>query len=192
MKNTSFLFIFVLSFILISPLAKAEAILGLDYILFTDKNTVESTTSSASSKTMYLINVQFGVGQKKSFFIGWALYNVGTKDDVNSQKSNYSTQDMGPSFRYEFGHGGLYFINFVYGIQTKTAYDSGGTADAWLGTNYLLQFGVSPEISESFSVSFAYNMFTGTAKTKVVSSVQTDVSYSKAFMAPTLGLIYKW
>ena len=141
---------------------------------------------------MYLINVQFGVGQKKSFFIGWALYNVGTKDEVNLGKSNYSTQDMGPSFRYQFGHGGLYFVNFVYGIQTKTAYDSGGTADSWLGTNYLLQFGVSPEISESFSVSFAYNMFTGAAKTKVVSSVQTDVSYSKALMAPTLGLIYKW
>ena len=192
MKNIFHLLLLFLCVFQISSFARAEAILGLDYMLFTDKSTVEANTSTTSSKSMYLINVQFGVGQKKSFFIGWALYNVGTKDEVNLGKSNYSTQDMGPSFRYQFGHGGLYFVNFVYGIQTKTAYDSGGTADSWLGTNYLLQFGVSPEISESFSVSFAYNMFTGAAKTKVVSSVQTDVSYSKALMAPTLGLIYKW
>lgn len=181
-----------LLFFLLSARAKTEALIGLDYILFTDKNTVEATTSATSSKSMYLFNVQFSINQKKNFYFGWALYNVATKDDVNQQISNYSTQDMGPSLRYDFGRSGLYFFNFVYGIQTKTAYDSGGTAEDWLGTNYLAQLGVNPEISENFYVSFAFNFFNGAAKTKVVSAAQTSVSYTKAFMTPTVGVSYKW
>lgn len=181
--------VFILFF---SCYSYSEALIGLDYILFTDKNTVESNTSAASSKTLYSINAQFSINQKKSIFFGWAVYNVTTKDDVNQQQSNYATQDMGPSFRYEFGRSGLYFFNFIYGVQTKTSYDSGSTAESWLGTNYLAQLGVSPEISESFRACFAFNFFNGAVKTKVVSSVQTEVAYSKAFMTPTIGLLYKW
>lgn len=183
--------VLVLNFIF-SSMAKADALIGFDYILFTDKTTVETSTSAASAKTMYLINIQFTVNQRKSLFVGWGLYNVATKDEVNQQESNYATQDMGPSLRYEFGRSGLYFINFVYGIRTVTTYDSGGTAESWLGTNYLAQLGVNPAISENFYISFAFNFFTGAAITKVVSSVQTDVSYSKAFMTPTVGMNYKW
>ena len=182
----------IILFLLLSSFAKAEALIGLDYILFTDKNTVESNTSASSSKSMYLFNVQFAINSKKSLRIGWALYSVTTVDEVNNQKSNYTTQDMGPSIRYEFGHAGLYYVNFVYGIQVKTTYDSGSTSQTWLGTNYLTQFGVSPEISDSFSVNFAFNYFSGAATTKVVTTTQTDVSYSKAFMTPTVGLTYKW
>jgi hypothetical protein len=179
-------------FLIIGSLSHADALLGLDYILFTDKNTVESDTSSTSSKTMYAFNVQFSINQKKNFYLGWALYNVTTKDDVNQQKSNYATADMGPSFRYEFGRSGLYFVNFIYGIRTQTTFDTGGISEQWLGTNYLMQFGVSPEISDNFLVSFAFNYFSGGSSKKVVSDVQTSVSYSKAFMTPTVGINYKW
>lgn len=178
--------------ILASSMTHAAAIFGLDYILFTDKNTVEATTSSSSNKSMYLMNLGFTINQRKTFYLGWALYNVTTKDDVNQQKSNYATQDMGPSLRYEFGRGGLYFVNLVYGIRTQTNFDSGGTAEQWLGTNYLFQIGVAPEISDSFVVSFAFNYFSGSSAKKLVSDVQTSVSYSKAFMTPTVGIAYKW
>lgn len=182
----------ILLLLLFSFTALSEVMIGLDYILFTDANTVEATTSTKSSKTLYSINLQFAINQKKSVFLGWALYNVATKDDVNQQQSNYATQDMGPSLRYIFGRRGLYFLNVVYGVQTKTAYDSGGTSENWLGTNTLLQLGVSPEVSENFFVNFSFNYFNGAAKTKVVSSTQTDVSYSKAFMTPTVGMSYRW
>lgn len=141
---------------------------------------------------MYVFNLGFTINQKKSFYIGWSLYNVATKDEVNQQKSNYTTQDMGPSLRYEFGRSSMYFINFIYGIRTQTAYDSGGTAEQWLGTNYLLQLGVAPEIADGVQVSFAFNYFSGGAAKKLVSDVQTSVSYSKAFMTPTVGINYKW
>lgn len=178
--------------ILISSLSQATALLSLDYILFTDKNTVEANTSTSSNKSMYVANLGFTINQKKNFYIGWTLYNVATKDDVNQQKSNYSTQDMGPSLRYEFGRSGLYFVNLVYGVRTQTNYDSGGTAEQWLGTNYLIQFGVTPEIAENFVVSFAFNYFSGSSAKKLVSDVQTSVSYSKAFMTPTIGIAYRW
>jgi len=176
----------------VSTFANATALLGLDYILFTDKSTVETTTSATSAKSMYVFNIGFTINQKKSVYLGWSLYNVTSKDEVNEQKSNYSTQDMGPSLRYEFGRGGLYYINFIYGIRTTTNYDSGGTVEQWLGTNYLLQLGVSPEVAENFQVSFTFNYFSGSAAKKLVSDVQTSVSYSKAFMTPTVGFNYKW
>jgi hypothetical protein len=182
----------IVLFLLFSSFVKAEALIGLDYILFTDINTVESDTSATSSKSMYLFNVQFSINSKKNLRIGWALYSVTTSDEVNNQQSNYATQDMGPSIRYEFGRSGLYYVNFVYGIQVKTTYDSGSTSQTWLGTNYLAQVGVAPEISDSFAVNFAFNFFNGAAITKVVTTTQTDVSYSKAFMTPTVGLTYKW
>ncbi|OYZ23051.1 MAG: hypothetical protein B7Y39_06720 [Bdellovibrio sp. 28-41-41] len=47
--------------ILISSLSEASALLGLDYILFTDRNTVETATSSSSSKSMYVFNVAFSI-----------------------------------------------------------------------------------------------------------------------------------
>ncbi|MBL7544113.1 MAG: hypothetical protein JNL11_09865 [Bdellovibrionaceae bacterium] len=178
--------------LLTSSLAPAAALMSIDYILFTDANTVETTTSTKSAKSMYAFNLQFSLNAKKNLYFGWSLYNVTTKDETNQQKSNYATQDMGPSIRYEMGRSGLYFINFIYGIKTKTSFDSGSTAEEWLGTNYLLQLGVNPEISENFNASFAFNYFSGAAKTRVVSNAQTDVSYSKAFMTPTIGLIYKW
>jgi len=178
--------------IFISSFSHAATFIGLDYILFTDKTTVETNTSATTSKTMYQANILFSITQKKTFYIGWGIYNVTTKDEVAQQKSNYATQDMGPSLRYEFGRGGLYFTNFTYGIRTKTTYDSGGASEEWLGTNYLLQLGVAPEVSENFVVSFAFNYFSGGAAKKVVSDTQTTVSYSKAFMTPTVGVAYKW
>tara|TARA_B110001454_G_C12723312_1_gene436626 strand:- start:41223 stop:41795 length:573 start_codon:yes stop_codon:yes gene_type:complete len=178
--------------ILISSLSHASAILGLDYILFTDKNTVEANTSSSSNKSMYVFNLGFTINQKKSFYFGWSVYSVITKDETNNQFSNYTTQDMGPSFRYEFGRGGWYFLSFIYGIRTQTSFDTGGTEETWLGTNYLFQAGVSPELSESFHVVFAFNYFHGGSTKKLVSDTQTDVTYSKAFMTPTLGVTYKW
>lgn len=183
---------FICLSLLFSSLAHASALIGLDYILFTDKNTVETNTSATSSKSMYSINIQFSLTSKKNFYFGWAMYNVATKDDVNEQKSNYSTADMGPSFRFEFGRNGLYFVNFTYGISTKTSYDSGSTADTWLGTNYLFQLGVNPEIGENLNAAFTFNYFSGSAAKKVVSDVQSSVSYSKAFMTPTIGIVYKW
>lgn len=178
--------------ILISSLSEAGALIGLDYILFTDRNTVETATSSSSNKSMYVFNVAFTINQKKSLYFGWSVYSVITKDETNNQFSNYTTQDMGPSFRYEFGRGGWYFLSFVYGIRTQTSFDTGGTAEEWLGTNYLFQAGVAPELSESFQVVFAFNYFSGGATKKLVSGVQTDVTYSKAFMTPTVGITYKW
>lgn len=141
---------------------------------------------------MYLANFLFTINQKKNVYLGWGLFNVTTKDEVNEQKSNYTTQDMGPSLRYEFGRSGLYYLNFVYGIRTKTTFDSGGDTEEWLTTNYLLQLGVAPELSESTVISFAFNYFSGGASKKVVNDTQTSVSYTKAFMAPTIGLAYKW
>lgn len=141
---------------------------------------------------MYAFNLAFTINQKKTLYLGWGLYNVASKDEVNQQKSNYSTQDMGPSLRYEFGRGALYFLNFIYGIRATTTYDSGGTAEQWLGTNYLLQLGVAPEVAEGFHVSFAFNYFNGSAAKKLVSDVQTSVSYSKSFITPTVGINYKW
>lgn len=177
---------------LLSSYCFGSALVDLNYILFTDKNTVESTTSTNSSKSMYNICLAFSVDSKKSFYFGWGLYNVLTKDEVNQQQSNYSTQDMGPYLRYEFGRSKTFYTGLVYGIQTKTSYDSGSTAEEWLGTNYLIQLGVNPEVSDNLFVNFSFNYFSGSTKKKVVSSVQTDVSYSKAFMSPSIGLSYKW
>ena len=182
----------ILATILASASASASVLLGFDYILFTDKNDVTSTTSASSSKALYSFDIQFSINQKKSLYVGWSIYNVTTADEVNNEQSNYATQDMGPSVRYEFGRSGLYYLNFIYGIRTQTTYDSGGTSEDWLGTNYLVQVGVNPQISDSFFVSFAFNFFNGAAITKVVSSAQTDVSYSKTFITPTVGLVYKW
>lgn len=172
--------------------AVSAALVDFNYAMTTDKNTIDSTNSTSISKSLYNFCLAFSVDSKKSFYFGWGLYNVTTKDEVNQQKSNYTTQDMGPYLRYEFGKSKMYYLGLVYGIQAKTSYDSGGTAEEWLGTNYLLQFGVDPEISESMTANFSFNYFTGSTSKKVVSSVQSEVSYSKAFLSPSIGLTYKW
>lgn len=172
--------------------AQSAALIDFNYALSTDKNTIDSTNSTSISKSLYNFCIAFSLDSKKSFYFGWGLYNVATKDDVNQQKSNYTTQDMGPYFRYEFGKSKMYYLGLVYGIQAKTAFDSGGTAEEWLGTNYLIQLGVDPEISDSLTANFSFNYFSGSASKKVVSSVQSEVSYSKAFMSPSIGLTYKW
>lgn len=178
--------------ILLSLRAESAALIDLNYALSTDKNTIDSSYSTSISKSLYNICLAFTVDSKKSFYFGWGLYNVTTKDEVNQQKSNYTTQDMGPYFRYEFGRSKLYYLGIIYGIQAKTSYDSGGTAEEWLGTNYLIQLGVDPEITENMTANFSFNYFSGSTSKKVVSSVQTEVSYSKAFMSPSIGLSYKW
>ncbi|MCB0370711.1 MAG: hypothetical protein KDD45_15130 [Bdellovibrionales bacterium] len=170
----------------------SSALIDLNYIVFTDKNTVESNTSTSSSKSIYNICFAFSIDNKKTFYFGWGLYNVTTKDEVNQEQSNYVTQDMGPYFRYEFGRSKLYYFGIIYGIQTKTSFDTGGSSEDWLGTNYLVQLGVDPEVSDNLNVNFSLNYFSGASTTKVVSSVQTDVSYSKAFMSPSIGISYKW
>lgn len=170
----------------------SSALLNLDYILLTDKNTVETTTSSASTKSLYSFNLGFSIDNKKSFYFGWGLYSVITKSELSQQEANYTTQDMGPYFRYEFGRSQLVYAALTYGIQTKTAFNTGSADEDWLGTNYLLQVGVKPEISDSFTANFSLNYFTGSAKKKVVSSFESDVSYTKTFMCPSIGLAYKW
>lgn len=177
---------------LASMSAESAALIDLNYALSTDKNTIDSSFSTNISKSLYNICLAFTVDSKKSFYFGWGLYNVTTKDDVNQQKSNYTTQDMGPYFRYEFGKSKMYYFGLVYGIQAKTSYDSGGTAEEWLGTNYLIQLGVDPEITDNMTANFSFNYFSGSASKKVVSSVQSEISYSKAFMSPSIGLSYKW
>lgn len=183
---------FILFIVILTSKAFSAALVDFNYVISTDKNTIEATTSTSMSKSLYNFCLAFTVDSKKSFYFGWGLYNVNTKDEVNQQQSNYTTQDMGPYFRYEFGRSKLYYLGLVYGIQTKTAYDSGGTSEEWLGTNYLIQFGANPEVTESLSVNFGFNYFSGSSNKKVVSSVQSEVSYSKAFMSPSIGLSYKW
>lgn len=178
--------------LLVSIAARSAAIIQLDYILFTDKTTVDTSISGDSKKSLYNINILFSTNSKKTIYFGWGLYNVLTKDIVNNQEANYSTQDMGPSFRYEFSKNGLFYFGAIYGIRASTKFDTGGTAEEWLGTNYLLQLGVNPELNENFYVDFAFNYFSGSVNKKVVSSVQTEVTYTKAFMAPSIGLTYKW
>lgn len=182
----------IILIIILASKGFSAALVDFNYVISTDKNTIEATTSTNMSKSLYNFCLAFTVDSKKSFYFGWGLYNVSTKDEVNQQQSNYTTQDMGPYLRYEFGRSKLYYFGLVYGIQTKTAYDSGGTAEEWLGTNYLIQFGANPEITENLSVNFGFNYFSGSSSKKVVSSVQTAVSYSKAFMSPSIGLSYKW
>lgn len=181
----------ILILLILSQKSMASALIDLNYIMFTDKNTVETDTSTTSSKSLYNVALGFSIDSKKSFYFGWGLYSVLTKDDVNQQKNNYSTQDMGPYFRYEFGKK-MYFFGLTYGIQTKTTFDTGGTSEEWLSTNYLVQLGINPEISDGFCVNFIFNYFSGSTKKKVISDVQTDVAYSKAFMSPSIGISYKW
>lgn len=189
--NISFLFV-LLSIIFTYQKGQAEANASIDYITLSDKTTVDATYGTTSAKSSYSANVQFSINQRKTIFFGWGIYNVTTSDETNTQKLNYTTQDMGPSIRWFWGKGEIYFFNFIYGIQSKTSFNTGGTSEEWSGTNYLTQIGVSPSVSDSFKVSFSILYFIGSVSKKTLDSVQSNVSYSKAFMSPSIGLLYTW
>lgn len=181
--------------ILLSAVAfqsKAGILLQLDYITGNEGMTSVSGTS-ASTSSYYNFNIAFDATSKKNLFLGWGVMSASTSQQVaGATAETFSSSDMGPSLRWEFGGGKNQALTLVYGIIGKGTYGLGGTTEAWTGTTYLIQYAVEPEINEMWRLGFSLNMYSGSFNKKVVSSVATDISYAKTMLFPMFGLIYRF
>lgn len=164
--------------------------------LNSDLVTESFTTSSEqkSSRQFFLLGFMGDLGryEKTYYYLGWGVISAATKDtnETAGIDQKFSTLDMGPIFRINFGSRALYSLTLVYALFAKGQLDTGSASEKITGSSYLAKFAIEPEINENFRLGFGLNYYAAQYSKSVTDSVETDVSYKTQRMFPSISLSF--
>lgn len=128
----------------------------------------------------------------KKWWIGWNVFSSQFETSMESNKSSYSSMDMGPSFKYEFGSDQVYFLKGTYHLNIESTVKIGTSTEKIQGSSYVVGFGVQPQIYDGVRLGVSLNYYSGSHSKKVVSSVQSTVSYSNSWIYPSINLGFQF
>lgn len=151
-----------------------------------------TNTEQKSSRQFFMLGILGDLGryERTRYYLGWGVISAATKDTNDSAgvDQKFSTLDMGPIFRVNFGSRSLYSLTLVYALFAKGKLDTSGTEENITGTSYVAKFAIEPEITENFRLGFGLNYYAAQYSKSVTNSVETDVSYKTNRMFPSISL----
>lgn len=179
-------FIFLL-LVVFSKVAMAGTLIdvGANYL----SDSFASPTSSSSTNYFYNLGVLFSLDKRT--WGGWNFSGI-SSSSTSTLTTTYTSQDTGPFLKWQFGKGEVFNFSFAYNIQSKATFSDGTNTEAWEGTSYWLQWGVSPEVREGLHLGFSLNYYSANYSKKVVSSTESTVSNTKTWIFPMFQLTKQW
>lgn len=174
--------------LLASVAARAEAVVDINYFMFTD--TMKYSGTYSSSKTNY--NLAVVVDVSKKIYIGWNIFGMTVSDKISSPSvtQKYAAADMGPCFRWKIDSKKMYSLNFAYLLSSTTTFTNSSTTEKWRGVPMLVRFSIEPEISEKMHMGLSLGYYMMSATEKVVTNTTSTVSYSRNWIYPSFSLSY--
>lgn len=128
----------------------------------------------------------------KKWWIGWNVFSASFASTMEAEKVNYSSTEMGPSFKYEFGSDQIYFFKGTYNLNIESTATIGTDAEKIQGSSFNVGFGVQPQIYDGVRLGISLNYYSGSHTKKVVSSVQSTVSYTNTWIYPSVNLGFQF
>lgn len=125
--------------------------------------------------------------------IGWYMLAVSSKENFPPNvNQSLTSSDMGPAVRLQIDRQKRFSLTLAYGIICKGNFNDGLTDESLTGESYLLKFAIEPEIADRYFIGVGLNYYVANYKTRVISSVQSDVSYKNTLIFPSLSFSYRY
>lgn len=185
--------IFVIFILISSVEQKVEAsnsVLDINTLYFT--NTLTQTTEDSNSVTVYSAFAGFNVDKKGYFTLGWNYGAYSTVSTVGATTKTYTSSQMGPGFIFCLDKSREWRLGFAYNLVTVNKYTvTGAVAQEWTGTGMAADFGYQFHFNDSFALGVRLNYSSSTFTKKLIGTTQTNVSYSKALIYPSLAITFE-
>ena len=186
MKLRQFVMIFLTFFLSLS----AEAGLLIDLGVAFESSNYQFEDKGSIARTGFSGGIYFQASKK--WWIGWNIFNASFASTMEADKANYSSSEMGPSFKYEWGSDQIYFFKGTYNLNIESTATIGSNAEKIQGSSYLVGFGVQPQIYDGVRLGISFNYYSGSHAKKVVNNVQSSVSYSNTWIFPSINLSFQF
>lgn len=161
----------------------------LDFNAFYLTDTLKESATTKDNKTIYSGFVGFGLDKKKSFNVGWSYSSFTTIYKDSTTKKTYKSTQMGPGFVWFLDKDAHWRLGFSYNLSTDATYQlTGSTKEEWSGTSSNADFGYQIAVSESFMLGMRLNYSVTTIKSKLIDNTQTNVTYRKTLIYPSIGM----
>ena len=173
--------------LLLAGFSSHAFVIDSNVFYFTDDT--ESDTDNSNAVTSYTFFIGFNLDKKGRYQAGWNYTSDSTEDDLNGQKEEYSSTQMGPAFVYFLDKELTWRLYFAYNLKTTADFTpTSGAKEEWRGTSMIFNFGYQLAISESFAVGVRLNYSSSDYDESVVGTTKEDVSFSKVMMYPSLAI----
>ncbi len=170
-----------------SPSAHAGIVLDVNTFYFTDA--LKTTTTDTYSTTAYAGFVGFNVDKKGLYQIGWNYASYASTNKMATSTVDFSSSQMGPGFIIYFDKDRTIRLGFAYNLETKASYKkTGSTEEDWDGTALSGDLGYQIRVSDGFAFGLRLNYSSTTIATKLVGTTQTDVSYGRNIIYPSISI----
>lgn len=168
----------------------AEAGLLFDLGMAFENSSYQFADKGSIARTGFGGGIYFQASKK--WWIGWNVFSASFASTMENDKVNYSSTEMGPSFKYEWGSDQIYFFKGTYNLNIESTATIGSSAEKIQGSSYLVGFGVQPQINDSVRLGISFNYYSGSHAKKVVNNVQSTVSYSNSWIYPSINLSFQF
>jgi len=150
-------------------------------------DTFTTTTSTASSRTYYGLNIIANLDSKERFYGGFHVSQMSFSDTTTTM----SSLDMGPMLVWVLSQKNTLSLELGVNVTASGQYVHGSTTEALTGMSYYASMGVMPEIFEDWYVGFRLYYYSMAYSKSVVLTTSTDVSYTRAFIFPTFSISWR-
>lgn len=166
--------------------------LNLNYFQGTFSQATKQTNFSAINSIGLFADLK-KTGSGAGLYIGWSISMLSQKEvSPPDLDQNLSSNDMGPSVRWQIDKRRLFSLTTVYNIICKGSLNDGSTNKILNGESYLVKLAIEPAINETLYVGVAVNYYGAFYKTLTVSSNQTTINYNNTWFYPSISLSYRY
>lgn len=184
MRNYAWIGIYFSICLLLASIASAEILLQAHGYYSSDSLTESAATSSSRMASGADASVQIG---KSNFFVGFIFNYV---SDVTT--ANYSGQDYGLFVHCFIDKKQIYSVSGGYMFSASGLYETAGVQKQWTGVSYLGRLSVNIKINKKFSIGPSLNYYLANYDHESQGATQSNISYSKSFVYPSLALSYSF
>ncbi len=183
-------FIFIL---LLAGVSKSFAVVA-DLNLGIAQGSFSRATDQSVARSINSVGIFANLGKSDAssgYLLGWymsTIRNTETFQGVLDQ--TLTSSDMGPCFRWQIQNRQNFSITYAYGIISKGSFSNGTVTEDINGESHLLKFAIESNLSDRILIGLALNFYSANYKTSLVSSVQSNVSYTNGWTYPSISLSY--
>lgn len=182
----------VLFSLFVSVRASAALFADLSGLYITDSFT--TATSATNSKMYYSLDIFANLDTKKRWMAGFHVDQISfTESPTSATTYTLTSLNMGLMGLVLLNRTGSMSLSGGYNLVANGTYSVTGESGRTLtGTSIWAAYAVMPEVSENLFVGVKLLYYQVSYSKSTVTTTATDVSYSRTFIAPILGLQYRY
>lgn len=179
--------LFVISLLLGRP---AFAVYFETNFYYMSDNFVAASTT-ANGRTFLEATLGFSSDRKGRFILGWDYLSLSATDtDAAAATATLTATAMGPKLLIFFDRNRMWSLGLGYLLSATGSYSAsaGATAETWTGTLMKGDLGFNYwTSSETWMIGVRLNYAAATFNRQLVSGSYTELSYTRAFIYPTIN-----